>query len=164
MSSTVTITSSVLQNITVPTQAGFTAVGAVHPKATQHVDEWADMDNWSVEDEYWQDQNEYGPPPEPELQDTPQAGEPTKVDCLVTLVSIYNAGTTTSKSYVPPPTYTRTTFVASETITTTVTTKISPTETPWTYSAASAVEEESWFTETRTNVETVRLHTDARKA
>jgi hypothetical protein len=155
VSLTVTITSSVLQNFTIPTQAGFTAVGAAFPEATQHVDDWINQDDWSVEDEYWQDQNEYGPPPEPELPDTSQAGEPTKVECLVTLVSIYNAGTTTSKSYVSPPTYTHTTYVASETITTTVTTKVAPTETPWTYSAASAVEEKSWYTETRTNVETV---------
>lgn len=157
VSSIVTVTTSVLQNFTIPTPAGFTAVGAAYPEATQHVDDWVDQDDWSVEDAYWQDQNDYqyGPPPEPELPETSRAGEPTKVDCLVTLVSIYDAGTTTSRSYVPPPTYTRTTYVATETITTTVRTKISPTETPWTYSAASAKEEKSWYTETRTNVDTV---------
>jgi hypothetical protein len=153
VSSTVTITTSVLETSTIPTQSGFTAVGAAYPEATQHVDESADEDKWSVEDAYWQE--EYGSPPEPDVPDAPQVGEPSKVDCLVTLVSIYDSGTTSSKLYVSPPTYTHTTYIATEYTTTTVRTKISPTETPWTYTGASALESKSWYTETRTNIKTV---------
>lgn len=153
ISSTATITKSVFETSTVPTQAGFTPVAADYPEATQHVDDWADRDNWSVEDAYWQDES--GSQQEPDLPDAPQPGVASKVECLVTLINIYDSGTTSSKLYVSPPTYTRTTYVATETTSTTVTTKISPTETPYTFSWASALESRSWFTETRTNWETV---------
>ena len=175
VSSTSTITTSVLSTTTIPTQAGFTPIAAVYPEATQHVDDWADRDNWSVEDSYWQDDAGSQPWPipldasEPILFDAAQplllnaqqsseaTGDASKVDCLVTLINIYDSGTSSSKSYAPPPTYTRTTYVATETTTTTVRTRISPTETPYTFSMASALEIRSWYTETRTNTETVSL-------
>lgn len=180
-SETFTITTSVLSTTTIPTPDGFTPVAAVYPEATQHVDDWADRDNWAVEDSYWQDEgNDPWIMPlaanrasgaalldaaAPLLADAPpaQTDQASKVDCLVTLINIYDSGTTTSKSYVSPPTYTRTKYVATETTTTTVTTKVNPTETPFTYSMASGLEIKSWFTETITNTETVsascvRLH------
>ncbi|KAJ8116894.1 hypothetical protein OPT61_g1783 [Boeremia exigua] len=172
VSLTSTITTSVLSTTTIPTPDGFTPVAAVYPEATQHVDEWADRDNWSVEDFYWQDE---GSEPwaipydlsQPRLADALEAAPPSaqssekptdkvsKVDCLVTLVNIYDSGTSTSKSYVVPPTYTRTKYVTTETITSTVTTKISPTETPYTYTMASGLETKSWYTETSTNIKTI---------
>src|SRR5690242_19786376 len=174
VSSTSTITTSVLSSTTVPTPNGFTPVAAVYPEATQHVDDWADRDNWAVEDVYWQDEGsepwarpldlssqprlfdslEAAPVDgaEPSVKPTDQA---SKVDCLVTMVNIYDSGTSTSKSYVVPPTYTRTKYVSTETISSTVTTKISPTETPYTFSMASGLEIRSTFTETSTYIETV---------
>ncbi|KAF2997840.1 hypothetical protein E8E13_001698 [Curvularia kusanoi] len=176
---TSTITTSVLSSTTVPTPDGFTPVAAYYPQATQHVDDWADRDNWAVEDEYFQDE---GDDPwiiplaldaaQPVLLDaaaatgissssaaqnttTSSGPQPSKVDCLVTVVNVYEAGTSTTKSYVPPPTYTRTAYVSTETITSTITTKISPTETPYTYSMASGLEISSWYTETTTSTETV---------
>lgn len=153
VSSTVTVTTSVLQTDTIPTQAGFTPVAAVYPEATQHVDEWADQDKWSVEDAYWQDES--GSQQEPDIPDSSQIGEASKVECLITLINIFDSGTTSSRLYVSPPTYTRTTYVATETTTTTVRTKISPTESAYTLSLASGLESRSWYTETRTNFETV---------
>ncbi|KAF1348346.1 hypothetical protein EJ07DRAFT_160151 [Lizonia empirigonia] len=150
--STATATESVLQTATIPTDAGFTPVAAVYPEATLHVDDWADQDKWSVEDAYWQD--DWTSQQEPEVQDVPQSGVASKVDCLITLINIYDSGTTSSRMSVPPPTYTRTAYVATETTTITVRTKVSPTETPTTYSMASGLESRSWFTETRTNYET----------
>lgn len=174
--STSTITTSVLSSTTVPTFDGFTPVQASYPQATQHVDDWADRDNWAVEDEYFQDEGDdpyilplfadrAGPlaldalaptagnnttsPPNP-------SGSASKVDCLVTIINIYEAGTSTTKSSAPPPTYTRTAIVSTSTITSTVRTKPNPTETPYTYSQASALEIRSWYTETTTKTETVR--------
>lgn len=154
--STATVTESVFQTATIPTDAEFTPVAAVYPEATLHVDDWADQDKWSVEDAYWQD--DWTSQQEPEVQDVPQSGVASKVDCLITLINIYDSGTTSSRMFVPPPTYTRTAYVATETTTITVRTKVSPTETPTTYSMASGLESRSWFTETRTNYETVCLH------
>ncbi|KAH6644771.1 hypothetical protein C7974DRAFT_408424 [Boeremia exigua] len=176
VSSTSTITTSVLSTTIVPTPYGFTPVAAIHPEATQHVDDWADRENWSVEDTYWQDE---GSEPwaipldlsQPKLFDSleaaPIGGEAqssagytkpsdqvSKVDCLVTMVNIYDSGTSTSKSYVVPSTYTRTKYVTTETTTTTVTTKISPTESAYTFSMASGLEIRSLYTETSTNTET----------
>ncbi|KAJ4346253.1 hypothetical protein N0V95_005569 [Ascochyta clinopodiicola] len=151
-SSTVTITTSVLQTATIPTLAGFTPVAAAYPEATQHVDDSEDQDQWAVEDSYWQD--DLNLQQEPEVQDADESGVASKVQCLITMINIFDSGTTTSRSYVAPPTYTHTKYVASETITSTVTTKVSPTETPYTYSMASGLEIRSWYTETRTNVET----------
>lgn len=175
VSETSTITTSVLSTTTVPTPDGFTPVAALYPEATQHVDDWADRDNWAVEDSYWQDEGNdpwIGPIPlaadrasgalllnaaAPVPADAPpkKTDQASKVDCLVTLINIYDSGTTTSKSYVSPPTYTRTKYLATETITTTITTKVNPTETPYTYSMASGLEIKSWYTETTTNTETV---------
>lgn len=173
-SSTSTITTSILSSTTVPTPDGFTPVAANYPQATQHVDDWEDRDNWAVEDTYWQDE---GSEPwlmpldlsQPMLFDaaresgaaggaapsTRPTDQASKVDCLVTLVNIYDSGTSTSKSSVVPPTYTRTKYVSTETITSTVRTKISPTETPYTYTMASGLEIRSTYTETSTNTETV---------
>jgi hypothetical protein len=152
ISVTSTITESVLQTVTVPTQAGFTPVAANYPEATQHVDEYADQDKWTVEDSYWQDEGEQQPVP---LLYARDSGPASKVECLVTLINYYFMGTTSTRSYVTPPTYTRTSYVATVTTTTTVRTKISPTETPYTYSMASGLAITSWFTETRTHVDTV---------
>jgi hypothetical protein len=155
VSSTATVTTSVTLTTTVPTSAGFTAVAADHPEATQHLDDSADGDHWSVEDSYWQD--------DWALQQEPDAPEPSpsalasKIDCLITILNFLESSTTSSKSYAPPPTYTRTKYVATETSTITVTTKLSPTETPVTYSMASGLETQSWLTETQTDVQTVRL-------
>jgi hypothetical protein len=153
--STATFTTYVIQTATIPTQAGFVPVAAIYPEATQHFDDWKDQDQWSVEDSYWQDDWELQQ--EPEAPGSPQSGLPSKVECLITIINIYNSGTTSSKLSVPPPTYTRTKYVATETTTITVTTKISPTETPVTYSMVSYLAIPSWFTETRTNVKTVSL-------
>ncbi|KZM26233.1 hypothetical protein ST47_g2621 [Ascochyta rabiei] len=153
VSSTFTVTTSVLQTAIIPTLAGFTPVAAAYPEATQHVDDQEDQDQWTVEDSYWQD--DLNLQQESEVPDVVESGVASKVQCLITLISIYDSGTTSSRSYVPPPTYTRTKYIASETITSTVTTKVSPTETPYTYSMASGLEFRSWYTETRTNVETI---------
>lgn len=154
VSSTATVTESVLQTATIPTDAGFTPVAATYPEATQHVDDWADQDKWSVEDSYSQD--EWTSQQEPEVPgDVPESGLASKVDCLITSINIYDSGTTTSRIFVPPPTYTHTAYVATESTTITVRTKVSPTETPVTYSMASGIEVRSTFTETRTNYETV---------
>jgi hypothetical protein len=157
VSSTATITTSVIQTATIPTPAGFTPVAAVSSGASQQVDDSEDRDEWSVEDEYWQDDSS------PQLEsDEPESSESnlaSKVECLITIINVYNSDVTSSKLYVPPSTYTRTTYVATETTTITVTTKVNPTETPVTYSMASGLETRTWFTETRTNVETVSLRT-----
>ncbi|KAF9695665.1 hypothetical protein EKO04_006574 [Ascochyta lentis] len=152
VSSTFTVTTSVLQTATVPTRAGFTPVAAAYPEATQHVDDVEDQDQWTVEDAYWQD--DFVSQQDPEVPDAVESGVASKVQCLITLINIYDSGTTSSRLYVPPPTYTRTNYVTTETITSTVTTRVSPTETPYTFSMASGLESRSWFTETRTNVET----------
>ena len=175
--STSTVTTSVLSSTTIPTIDGFTPVQANHPQATQHVDDWADRDNWAVEDEYFQDEGDdpYMIPlaaaaGAPLLLDTPAAptsknttaapnpsGYASKVDCLVTLINIYEAGTSTTKSSVsPPPTHTRTAIISTETITRTVRTKPNPAEKPYTYSQASALEIREWYTETTTKTTTVR--------
>ncbi|KAF1927073.1 uncharacterized protein M421DRAFT_181353 [Didymella exigua CBS 183.55] len=172
VSETSTITTSVLSTTTVPTPDGFTPVAAVYPEAAKHVDDWGDRDNWAVEDSYWQDEGN-DPWILPLAANTAREGalldaavpliaestpvrtdQASKVDCLVTMINIYDSGTTTSKSFVSPPTYTRTKYVATETTTTTVTTKINPTETPYTYTMASGLEIKSWFTETTTKTET----------
>lgn len=177
VSETSTITTSVLSTTTVPTPDGFTPVAAVYPEATKHVDDWDDRDKWAVEDSYFQDEGNdpwilplaadaaregallnvatpllAGATP---VQTSSRTDQASKVDCLVTMINIYDSGTTTSKSFVSPPTYTRTKYVATETTTTTVTTKVNPTETPYTYSMASGLEIKSWYTETTTNTETV---------
>lgn len=173
VSETSTITTSVLSSTTVPTPYGFTPVAAVYPQASQHVDDWEDRENWAVEDTYWQDE---GSEPwlipldlsQPRLFDSLEAApvdgaapsvrptnQASKVNCLVTMVNIYDSGTSTSKSYVVPPTYTRTKYISTETTTTTVTTKINPTETPYTYSMAFGQEIRSTYTETSTFTETV---------
>ena len=77
-------------------------------------------------------------------------------DCLVTVINVYEAGISTTKSSVKPPTYTRTAIVSTSTVTSTVRTKINPTETAYTYSQASALEVRSWYTETTTKTSTVR--------
>lgn len=179
VTSTSVITTSVLSSTTVPTPDGFTPVAAEFPQATQHVDDWADRDNWAVEDSYFQDEGSepwaiplfdaaspvlldaaleaapLGGAASSSTEAASSSGQASKVDCLVTLINVYDSGTSTSKSYVSPPTYTRTAYVATETITSTVRTKINPTETPYTFSMASASEIRSWYTETRTKTETV---------
>lgn len=178
VSETSTITTSILSTATVPTPDGFTPVAAIYPEATKHVDDWDDRENWAVEDSYFQDEGNDPwilPFAANALRDgalldaaAPLVAESTpvrtdqasKVDCLVTMINIYDSGTTTSKSYVSPPTYTRTKYIATETTTTTVTTKVNPTETPYTYSMASGLEIKSWYTETTTNTETVRMFVD----
>jgi hypothetical protein len=175
---TSTITTSVLSSTTIPTIDGFTPVQANYPQATLHIDDWADRDNWAVEDEYFQDEGD-----DPYILPFAAAGAPilldalataaiatsknttappspsshaSKVDCLVTVINVYEAGTSTTKSSVKPPTYTRTAIVSTETVTSTVRTKINPTETAYTYSQASAIELRSWYTETTTKTTTVR--------
>lgn len=154
VSVTATVTKSLFYTATIPTQLGFTPVAATYPEATQHVDEYSDKDLWSVEDAYSQDESEFLQ--EPEVPDTFQLGNASKVDCLVTIVNSYYQGTTSSKLYVIPPTYTRTTYVATVTTTTTVSTKVAPsdrTTTTWTMASGSPIP--SWITETHTNTETV---------
>jgi hypothetical protein len=153
--STATFTTYEVQTTTIPTQPGFVPVAAIYPEATQHFDDLEDQDQWSVEDAYWQDDLELQQ--EPEGPESPQSGLPSKVECLITIINMYNSGTTSSKLNLPPPTYTRTKYVATETTTITVTTRISPTETPVTYSMLSFSAIPSWFTETHTNVKTVSL-------
>jgi hypothetical protein len=153
VSSTATVTKSLLHTTTIPTQTGFIPVAAAYPEATQSANAEEDQDQWSVEDAYWQDNWSWQQ--EPEAPELDRPGSPTKIDCLVTLINIYDSGTTSSKMYVSPPTYTRTSYVATETTTITVTTKVSPTETPITYSMASGLEIRSQLTETLTKFETV---------
>jgi hypothetical protein len=155
VSSTATVATTVTVTTTVPTVTGFLAVRIDHPEATQHLDDSADRDQWSVEDSYWQD--------DWTLQQEPEAPEPSpsalasRIECLITIINFLNSSTTSSKSYAPPPTYTRTKYVTTETSTITVTTRLSPTETPVTYSMASGLESQSWITETYTDVKTVSL-------
>jgi len=177
--STSTTTTSVLSSTTVTTADDFTPVQANYPQATQYVDDWAHHDNWAVEDEYFQDEGDdpyilllaadraqpllldaLAPTTSNNATSTPNpSGEASKVDCLVTIINVYEAGTSTTKSYVSPPTYTRTAIISTETITSTVRTrtKTNPTETPYTYSLASALEIRSWYTETTTKTKTVRF-------
>ncbi|OSS48577.1 hypothetical protein B5807_07081 [Epicoccum nigrum] len=177
--STSTTTTSVLSSTTVTTADDFTPVQANYPQATQYVDDWAHHDNWAVEDEYFQDEGDdpyilllaadraqpllldaLAPTTSNNATSTPNpSGEASKVDCLVTITNVYEAGTSTTKSYVSPPTYTRTAIISTETITSTVRTrtKTNPTETPYTYSLASALEIRSWYTETTTKTKTVRF-------
>ncbi|KAJ4371293.1 hypothetical protein N0V83_004510 [Neocucurbitaria cava] len=159
---TSTVTESVLHTATIPTQAGFTPVAAVYPEASHHIDEYADQDQWSVEDSYSQE-DEPEVPQEPELPvlylDTLQSAESeasaSKVDCLVTLINVYYQGTTSSKLYITPPTYTRTKYVATVTTTSTVRTKIAPSDrTATTVTMASDVAITSWYTETQTSFAT----------
>jgi hypothetical protein len=155
VSSTATVINSVTLTTTVPTGAGFIAVAVDHPEATQHLDDSADRDQWSVEDSYWQD--DWALQQEPEAPEPSPSALASKIECLITIINFLNSSTTSSKSYAPPPTYTRTKYVTTDTSTITVTTKLSPTETPVTYSMASGLESQSWITETYTDVKTVSL-------
>ncbi|CAO2655680.1 Nn.00g044830.m01.CDS01 [Neocucurbitaria sp. VM-36] len=153
ISVTSTATESKFYTTTIATQAGLTPIAVTYPEATRHVDEYNDDDLWSVEDSYSQD--DPGVPQESEIPVALQSGPASKVDCLVTLVNVYYQGTTSSKLYVTPPTYTRTKYVTTLSTTSTVRTKVSPSDsTVTTLTMASGLRSISWFTETRTNVAT----------
>ncbi|KAJ4313831.1 hypothetical protein N0V94_006746 [Neodidymelliopsis sp. IMI 364377] len=142
---TTTITVSEAETLTVPTLTGFTPVASVFPGAALKTSDWQASDQWDVEDVYWTSEPSYdnrgglystglifdrlmplyaAPLPTDILhRRDEQPSQPSRVACTLTIQSNYFMSTVSIKQTIPTSTYTRTTYVATETSTSTVQTK-----------------------------------------
>jgi hypothetical protein len=142
---TTTITVSEAETLTVPTLTGFTPVASIFPGAALKPNDWQTSDQWDVEDVYWTSEPPYDsrgglsstgliidrlmPLHDAALatdilyRRNGQPSQPSRVACTLTIQSNYFMSTVSIKQTIPTSTYTRTTYVATETSTSTVRTK-----------------------------------------